>query len=104
MIEIYKHGQIPVYSKFSSIKYSDSKTNNVTLSKALKRNKITIEEILEKNNKIDYVNDGGSMLYVYYTSENDITTTDFYVAKCNRMNDGVTKIIFGNSPSIIDEC
>jgi len=104
MKEIYRYNGISVYSKFSSIDYTDSVTDKISLSRALKKNKITMDEIFEKNNKIDYVNDGGSILYVYYATDNDISNIDFFVVKCNIMNKGINKIIFGNTPSIVDEC
>ena len=103
LLKIYelKDGSI-VYSQFLDIDYKDSKTEQIKFSKALKKNKITIDEIISKNSRVDYANDGGSSLYTF--ENNELSDTDFYILKCKKNNQGINNIIIGNETTITNGC
>ena len=102
--EIYKYDGITVYSKFFNIDYKDSNTDAISLSKALKKNKITVDQIIERADGTDALNDGGTMIYEYHADKNEITDTDFVIIKCNRFGAGVKKIIISPEVSLSDQC
>ena len=92
LLKIYelKDGSI-VYSQFLDIYYKDSKTEQ-----------ITIDEIISKNSRVDYANDGGSILYTF--ENNELSDTDFYILKCKKNNQGINNIIIGNETTITNGC
>ena len=68
----------------------------------MKKNKITINEIISKNSRVDYANDGGSILYTF--ENNELSDTDFYILKCKKNNQGINNIIIGNETTITNGC
>lgn len=105
LTEIYKlKDSSIIYSEFVNINYRDANTDIIKLSQALEHKKITIDEILSKSNKIDYANDGGSILYIFIGGENTLSATDFYVLKCKENDKGVRDIIFGTHNIVSAGC
>ncbi len=80
-----------VYSSINKITYLDEHQKERNLLQDLKRNKISIDELIKKMDVLDAANDGGS---VFFESNDKLAKTKFYVAYCNSLpgNGGIKDI------------
>lgn len=86
LFEIYKvNDYTTIYSEFE-ISYQNKKSL-MSLHEALEKGFITIEEILNKMESVDALNDGGSVSFKYETKMNDLANKDFYLVRCKKLND-----------------
>lgn len=88
-IELFNiSGNQKIYSQFTEIEYVDKDNNKYELIDALKNNKITIDYIISKSEKIDELNDGGTKIYYF---NNRLFNKKIEIVKCNTL-DGVKDI------------
>lgn len=94
-----------VYSQFNEIKFVDHDKHDKTinLAEALKKGKVTIDDIISKMELVSSMNDGGSNIYKYRTENGNLSNSDFFVAKCDVIN-GNKNVIFGNSIDVGMKC
>lgn len=86
LIEIYKVNEnTTIYAEFE-ISYR-SKDGLINLRDALDKGFITIEDIMNKMESVDALNDGGSISFKYETKMNDLANKDFYLVRCKKLND-----------------
>ena len=97
-IEIYEFSDSSkVYSIFSDINVKFDNGNIYSLSNALDKKLLTIDDIINKMNFYSEVNDGGTKTY---ESSASFSNVEFAISKCYYSNN----IIIGTDTSVAGEC
>ncbi len=85
LLEIYKiNEKTTIYSEFA-INYHSSK-GIISLHDALANKNITIEEIIDKMELVNAINDGGSISFKYEVKMNNLANQNFYLVSCKKLN------------------
>lgn len=101
---IYEFGDgRKLYSEFSNIKYKQKNIDAINLATALEEKLITLDEILLEMEHIADYNDGGSKMYSFSKTKNDVSNINFMLVKCKTIT-GNENIIIGTSENIIEKC
>lgn len=97
-IEIYEFSDSSkVYSIFSDINVKFDNGNIYSLSNALDKKLLTIDDIINKMNFYGEVNDGGTKTY---ESGDGFSNVEFTISKCFHSNN----IIIGTDTSVAEGC
>ena len=80
-----------VYSRFTSIQYSNERKEKIYLEEALKNNIVSLDDILSKSNYYDSLNDGGTIIYYFRKGQNNFINKDFEIVCCDTL-DGVKDV------------
>ena len=81
--------------------YSINYYNNESLVTLFNSKKITVDEITNKMEIVDALNDGGSL--IYYSNNKELSNEEFYIVTCNTLN-GNKDIYIGDTKEIANNC